>query len=227
MKKIITAVAIPLLLFSSPARADLFGGDVAVLSQILVNALQQLAQLRQILSTGRDNVELVRDINRGINDSLELLRTVSPNTDPGIYKDWQNVQDSLANLEKLYGIIIPSRDEHVQRDADQSIAEAIAFNNSIYAYTKQIDEIGENIKTQSHFVSPGGAAKLTAESLGVMLHIQNESLRAQATGLKLQAQAFALENRKDKDRTRQMLEGAENLKAALSGAKPQFTLPRF
>lgn len=227
MKRITAYISVLLLLLCPPARADLFGGDVAVLSNILVNALQQLAQLRQILSTGRDNVELIREINQGINDSLDLLRTVSPNTDPGIYRDWQKAQDALANLEKLYGIVVPSRDEHVQRDADQSIAEAIAFNNSIYAYTKQIDEIGENIKTQSHFVSPGGAAKLTAESLGVMLHIQNESLRAQATGLKLQAQAFALENRKDKDRTRQMLEGAENLKTALSGAKPQFTLPRF
>jgi hypothetical protein len=215
------------LLFSAPAKADIFGGDVAVLSQILVNALQQLAQLRQILSTGRDSVGLVKDINRGINDSLNILRTVSPNTDPGLYRDWQKVQDALDNLEKLYGIVVPSRDERVQRDADQAIAEAISMNNAIYAYAKEIDEIGEEIKAASHTVSPGGAAKLTAESLGVMLHIENETLRTQATGLKLQAQAFALTNRKEKDRTRQMLESAENLRTALSATEPKFELPRF
>lgn len=227
MKLAMTPILILLVLFSPSAKADLFGGDVVVLGQILSNAIQQLAQLRQILSAGRDNLDLLREINRGINDSLDLLRTVSPYTDPGLYKDWQQVKDALANIEKLYGIVVPSRDQRVQKDADQSIAEAISMNNSIYEHTKQIDEIGELIKQQSHYVSPAGAAKLTAQSLGVMLHVQNEALRAQATGLKLQAQAFALENRKAKENTRQMLEGAENLKAALAGAKPAFQLPRF
>ncbi len=227
MKKVITTALCLQLLFAQPARADLFGGDVAVLAQILANALQQLAQLKQILSTGQDNLDLIRDINRGINDSLNLIRTISPNTDPGLYKDWQKVSDALNKLETIYGITVESNDRKVQKDTDQSVAEAIALNNSIYKYTKDIDQIGELIKSQSHSVSPGGAAKLTAQSLGVMLNLQNEMLRTQATGLKLQAQSMALQNRKDKERTRQMVAGADNLNSALSGVKPQFKLPRF
>lgn len=227
MKKLITTALCLQLLFAQPARADLFGGDVAVLAQILANALQQLAQLKQILSTGKDNLDLIRDINRGINDSLNLIRTISPNTDPGLYKDWQKVSDALNKLETIYGITVESNDRKVQKDTDQSVAEAIALNNSIYKYTKDIDEIGELIKSQSHSVSPGGAAKLTAQSLGVMLNLQNEMLRTQATGLKLQAQSMALQNRKDKERTRQMVAGADNLNSALSQVKPQFKLPRF
>lgn len=215
------------MLVSSPARADLFGGDVAVLAQILANAVQQLAQLRQILQNGRDSVDLVRDINRGINDSLNLIRTIKPDIDPGIYKDWERAQDAFDKLERLYGIVVDSRDQNVQRDTDRSVAEAVALNNSIYKYTKMIDEIGEMIKSQSHSVSPGGAAKLTAQSLGVMLNVQNEMLRTQATGLKLQAQTLALQNRKDKDRTRQMLESANNLDAALRNQNPSFKTPRF
>lgn len=209
------------------ARADMFGGDIVVLGQILANALQQLAQLRSILQNGRDSIDLIRDINRGINDSLNLIRTISPNTDPGIYRDWEKVQDALGKLESVYGIVIESRDSKVQRDTDQSVAEAVSLNNSIYKYTKAIDDIGEMIKSQSHSVSPGGAAKLTAQSLGVMLNLQNEMLRTQATGLKLQAQALALQNRKDKERTRQMVAGADNLNSALDGARPEFKLPRF
>ncbi len=218
-----------ILFFSSIpySRADLFGGDVAVLVQILANSIQQLAQLRQILGTGQDSLDLMRDINRGINDSLNLLRTVKPDIDPGIYRDWEKAQDALEELEKLYGIVVDSRDKNVQKDADRSVAEAISLNNSIYAYTKQIDEIGEAIKEQSHYVSPGGAAKLTAQSLGVMLHIQNENLRAQATGLKLQAQALAIQNRKDKEHTRKIVETADGLKAALASQKPRFLLPKF
>ena len=227
MKKIIIGIIAVVTLTAPPARADMFGGDVVVLVQILANALKQLIELKNIVDNGRDNLDLLREINRGINDSLSMIRTVSPDSDPGLYKDWENAPGALAQIEAIYGAPVESRDQHVQRDTDESVAEAVSFNNSIYKYTNSIDEIGELIKQQSHVVSPGGAAKLTAQSMGVMIHIQNESLRAQATGLKLQAQALMLQNRKDKERTRQMVAGADNLQTALATQKPKFTLPRF
>lgn len=227
MKKIVLIFTCSFLLYAAPVKADLFGGDVAVLLQILSNAVQQLAQLKSIMDNGKDNLNLIRDINRGINDSLNLIRTISPNTDPGLYKDWEKVSDALNKLETIYGISIESKDSRVQRDTDQTVAEAISLNNSVYKYTKQIDEIGELIKAQSHSVSPGGAAKLTAQSLGVMLNLQNEMLRTQATGLKLQAQSLALQNRKDKERTRQMVSNADELNHALSNVEAKFELPRF
>jgi hypothetical protein len=67
----------------------------------------------------------------------------------------------------------------------------------------------------------------SAQSLGVMLNLQNEMLRTQATGLKLQAQSLAIQNKKDKDRTRQMVDSADKLNAALAGQAPKFELPRF
>ncbi|MFZ4402488.1 MAG: hypothetical protein ACOYOK_00160 [Pseudobdellovibrionaceae bacterium] len=227
MKKTI-AIATTVIMFCVPqSRASMFGEENIILAKILINALEQLAQLQSILNTGRDNLNLVRDINRGINDSLNLVRTIGPNTDPGLYKDWEKASDALLKIESIYGIVVDSHDARVQKDTDQSIAEAVALNNSIYKYTTMIDEIGELIKSQSHSVSPGGAAKLTAQSIGVMLNLQNEMLRTQATGLKLQAQTLALQNRKDKDQTRQMVAGADNINAALAGAEPQFKLPRF
>lgn len=227
MKKLMTVVTAVIMFCVPQARASMFGEENIILAKILANALQQLAQLQSILNTGRDNLNLIRDINRGINDSLNLIRTISPNTDPGLYKDWEKVSDALSKIESIYGIVVDSHDARVQKDTDQSIAEAVSLNNSIYKYTKMIDEVGELIKSQSHSVSPGGAAKLTAQSLGVMLNLQNEMLRTQATGLKLQAQTLALQNRKDKDQTRQMVAGADNINSALAGAQPQFKLPRF
>lgn len=227
MKKIMAIIMALMMICVPQARASMFGEENIILAKILANALQQLAQLQSILNTGRDNLNLIRDINRGINDSLNLIRTISPNTDPGLYKDWEKVTDALSKIESIYGIVIDSHDAKVQKDTDQSVAEAVSLNNSIYKYTKMIDEVGELIKSQSHSVSPGGAAKLTAQSLGVMLNLQNEMLRTQATGLKLQAQTLALQNRKDKDQTRQMVAGADNINSALAGAEPQFKLPRF
>lgn len=215
------------ILKPSPARADLFGGDVVVLGQILVQAIQQLAQLKQILSTGKDNLNLIRDLNRGIHDSLNLFRTASPHSDPGLYREWQRAGEALRAIEAIYGVIVPSQDAKVQHDADQSVAEAVALNNSIYSYTRDIDEIGEEIKSYSHSVSPGGAQKLTAQSLGVILHVMNQTLRAQATGLKLQAQTLAIQNHKDKEMTRHIVDSSKTLTTAMKAQAPTFEMPRF
>jgi hypothetical protein len=229
MKKKIIVGLMAFLIASAPrpARADIWGGDVAVLIQILANALQQLAQLRQVVSTGRDSLDLVREINRGINDALRLGQTISPDRDPGLYREWKRLEAASRGVDQVYGTVPDSPMSRVQKDTDQSVAEAITLNNSIYDFTGRIDEIGDEIKAYSHVASPGGAAKVTAESLGVMLHVQNEMLRAQATGMKIQAQSLALQNRKDKDETRHYLENSKSLVSALKSQDVSFTVPRF
>jgi hypothetical protein len=201
------------------ARADLFGADVAVLAQILIQTIQQLTELEQIFKNGSDQLDMMRDINRGISDSLNLMRTISP--------DWQNASQAMRVLTDVYGSVVPSKDANIQTNTDQSVAEAVALNNSIYAYSQDIDEIGEEIKSDSHMTSPGGAQKLTAESMGVMLHVMNTSLRAQATSLKLQAEVLAVQNHKDKEATRETVEASDALTTAIQNQNPQFETPRF
>lgn len=209
------------------ARSDMFGADVVVLTQILVKTIEELAQLRAIIKNGSDSLGLMRDINRGINDSLGLLRTVSPNTDPGIFKNWRQISDAVRAVTDLYGIIVQSKDSRVQQSADQSVAEAVSLNNAIYDYSHQIDDIGEQIKSYSHSVSPGGAQKLTAQSMGIMLHVMNQGLRAQATSLKLQAQVVVLQNHKDKEASRETVELSDAFDIAIERQSPKFQTPRF
>lgn len=227
MKKIISIFIAASLAVSTPAKADMFGADVAVLIEILANALKQYIELKNIVENGRDQLDLIREINRGVNDSLRLAQTINPNIDPGIYKDWQNAGDALAKLQSIYGIVTNSPDSKVYSDTDQNVAEAVTLNNDIYKYTQNIDELGEAIKDYSHDVSPGGAQKLTAQTLGVMLQVMNQSLRTQATGLKLQAQTMAVQNKKEKDSTKQYLETANTLRVAMKKEKIQFVAPRF
>lgn len=230
MKKYITVSCLVLAFMTgSPqqARADLFGGDVAVLSQILVQAIMQLAKLREMLSTASDQLDLIRQINQGINDSLNLLKTIDPNLDPGIYREWTTVDDSLRRLTDIYGVVPESPEYRVQKDTDQGIAEAVSFNNSFYKYSEAYDVVGERIKDSSHSASPGGAQKLTAQALGVVIQVLNQHLRAQSTGLKLQAQQLALENRKEKAETKQYVENTESLRSAMKSEKVRFDLPRF
>ncbi|MBV2167154.1 MAG: hypothetical protein KUL82_00495, partial [Bdellovibrio sp.] len=66
-KKIFVGIfSIAMTLAPISARADLFGGDVVVLTQILVQTIQTVLQLKAILSNGQDSLNLMRDINAGV-----------------------------------------------------------------------------------------------------------------------------------------------------------------
>lgn len=228
MKKLISIVLVILMMFGpAHSRASMFGEETAVLIEILANAIKQLHELQSIVNAGQDTLGLLQDINKGINDSMALLDTIGPHVNPGLYGELVKIQDAVQKVQSVYGMVAPSPDSTVQKDTDQGVAEAISLNSSIYAYTKDIDAIGEKIKDYSHAVSPGGAQKLTAQTLGIMLHVMNQSLRAQATGLKLQAQNLAIQNKKDKEQTKHWISVADTMKTAMKSEKARFDLPRF
>lgn len=228
MKKIFIGIVLSIVIGgTNVARADIWGADVAVLTQILAQAIQQLAELKALLDNGKDTLGLLQDINRGINDSLGLMRTISPYVSPGVYGDLRKAEDVLKKFSDIYGIVTSSPEARAQSSVDQSVAEAVALNGAIYDYTKQIDQIGEDIKSYSHSVSPGGAQKLTAQSLGVVIHVLTQSLRAQGTLMKLQAQSIALDNKHEKDASGQYLSMASTLTNVMKTNDSQFQVPRF
>jgi len=205
----------------------MFGGDVVVLTQILQQTSLQLAQRRNILQSGKDTLGLLEDINRGINDSLHMAETLGIRIDPGIYRDLRTIDQTTHALQQIYGRVVDSPLATVQRNTDQTVAEAISFNNELNEYAQRLDRIGEEIKAYSHAVSPGGAQKLTAESLGVLIHVMNQQMRATGQGLKLQAQAMAVQNKKEKDQTEQYLKEGQNLRERMISVNPSFEVPRF
>jgi len=230
VKKLVCTVFTVLgLLLPAPrtAHADIWGADVAVLAQILANAVQQLAQLQQILGQSSDTLGLLREVNRGINDSLAMAETLGVRIDPGLYRELRGVDQALNTVETVFGRAVDSQVAKVQRNTDQTVAEALTFNNELNDYTQKLDRIGEEIKTYSHSVSPGGAAKLTAQSLGVMIHVLNQQIRATGQGLKLQAQAMAVQNKQEKDKTSQYLAEGKRLKAKMKTIAAGFDTPRF
>lgn len=228
-KKIMTVFTVFSLVFSysQPGRCDVWGADIPILLEILAQSIQQLIQLKAMLQNSDDTLNLLQDVNRGINDSLYLAQTLGLRVDPGIYRDLRTIDQAAQSLESIYGAVTDSKLAPVQRNTDQTVAEAISFNNDLNEYAFRLDQIGEEIKQYSHAVSPGGAAKLTAESLGVMIHVLNQQMRAQGQGLKLQAQAMAVANKKDKDQTEQYLREGQRLKMKMVNLNPEFKVMRF
>ena len=129
-----------------PAKADLFGGDVAVLVQILANAVQQLIQLKEIVGNGQDTLSLLRDINRGIRDGLAVLQMINPKFNPGIYGSMNTADQVLGIINDLYGKIPETAEARLQQAQDQSASESIAMNSSLFKFADEADEAEEQLQ---------------------------------------------------------------------------------
>jgi hypothetical protein len=203
------------------AKADFFGGDIPLLLQVVSNTLSQLAQLRQILGTGNDTLGLLRDVNEGIREAMGIMRTMNRTMQPGVLNQYQNPDELLRAINQIYGAIPKTPEARVQQLTDQSVAEAITLHNQAFQYADQIDPEAERIKDYSRGVSPTGAGRLTAQSLGVLIHVSNQILRTNAAMLKVLSEHLALQNRKDKVNSQQFQMQYEGLASALSNA-PSF-----
>ncbi len=205
------------LLLPQPSRADLWGGDVIVLTQILANAVQQLIQLRQILSTGSDTLGLLRDINRGIRDGLSVIQILNPRFNPGLYGNLDTADRVLAVIQDLYGKIPQTGEAKLQQVQDQSVSESIAMNGTLFRFADQADEESRRMIAHAREVNPQGAAKLTAQSIAVLIGVTTQVLRTNSMMLKLMAENMALQNRKDKLQSAQFRTQYDGLSNAFQG----------
>jgi hypothetical protein len=181
-----------------PARADFFGGDLPLLSSILAQAIQQLAQLRQILVSGHDTLGLLRDVNQGIRDAMSIIRTMNRTLQPGTLSQLQTVEDMLRAIQEIYGSVPRTPESKQQSFTDRSVSEAMTLHNQAFAYADMVDPEAERIKDYSRVVSPVGAGRLTAQSLGVLIHVTNQLLRTNAAILKMMSENVAIQNKHEK-----------------------------
>lgn len=205
-----------------PAKADFWGADIPILLQILANAVTQLAQLRQILGNGADTLDLLRDVNRGIRDGLAVIQMVNPKFNPGLYGDLATADRVMAVINDLYGRIPQTGEARLQQAQDQSVSESIAMNGTLFRFADQADEESKRIIQHSQVVSPQGAAKLTAQSLAVLIGVTTQVLRTNSMMLKMMAENMALQNRKDKLESAQFRTQYDGISGAL-GTLPKET----
>lgn len=226
MKKIkILIVCMCISILPVSASAFSFGADVAVLTQILAKAVLQLEQLRQMLQTAQNQRDLLRQVNEGLEQTVRMIQLIDPNFDPGIYKDWKDFHQAARALERLYGDL--SNPDALLRDIDRNVAEAIVSGNSLFKYSKQTEGFAENMHHKSVRATPKSAARLSAQSLGVVVGQQSQLLRNSATQSKLQAQSLAARNSKNKAQAKQVRGASSHLSNALKNYDPKFEIPRL
>jgi len=208
-------------------KAMALGEDLPVLNEILRNSIQQLFLLKDTLDRARSEYEFIKHLNRGLDDTFVQVITRYPSAYPGLYEEWKNVNEAKGHLETIYGIVHDSKSAIVQKHTDRSVVEGITEHNHIHEYADQIDQAGEEVKLKSATASPQGAARLTAQSQGMMLQVMSESLRAQAKTLKLQSQQMAQENYNEKESSQFFMKSSRDLKNNMKSLNSSMKVPRF
>jgi hypothetical protein len=208
-----------------PSRADFWGGDVVVLTQILLNAVQQLIQLRQILQTGSDALNLTRDLNQGIRNGLSLIKIINPQFNPGLYGNLETAAQVQSAITQLYGAIPQTAESQLQETQDQSVSQSIAMNGQLFRFADQVDAESKNILALAPQVSPQGAGKLTAQSLGILIGVTTQVLRTNSMMLKMMAENMALQNRKEKISSSQFRTQYDGLTNAFGSLPKKSELP--
>lgn len=212
------------LMVPRPAKADLFGGDVVILTKILAEAIKQLIELQKIANTGKDSLSLWRDINRGIRDGLRIIQIINPKFNPGLYGSLETSEQVQRAIEDLYGAIPQTSEYRLQEAQDRSVAESIAMNGTLFQYADSVDEEARRIIEHSRGTNPQGAAKLTNQSLAVLIGVTTQVLRTNSMMLKMMGQNMALSNRKEKLQATQFKTQYEGISSALGGLPKETTL---
>jgi type IV secretion system protein TrbJ len=109
VKKTVVAFAVCLAsLASRPARADLFGGDVAVLASILAQLVQTYTQIKQQVDTIKRHSEYWQQ-------TLKNLDPTSFNQVLGLYNQGRYTYDSLVADAQSIGYGLQTLDQNFRR----------------------------------------------------------------------------------------------------------------
>jgi len=203
-----------LLLVPQPAKAS-WGADIPLLIKIVANTIQELIVLKQIFKNGSDSLGLMREINQGIRNGLAIIQILNPRFNPGIYGNLATAGQVLNVINDLYGRIPQTSEYRLQEAQDRSASESMAMNGTLFRYADDVDLETKRIIAHASVVSPQGAAKLTAQSLAVLIGVTTQVLRTNSMMLKMMGENMALSNRKEKLQAQQFKTQYDGISSAL------------
>jgi hypothetical protein len=214
------------LVAPSSAKADLFGGDVAVLVQILAENIRHFYQLKQMIQQGQDADEYLRWINSGLDNSIGLLESL-PIKDEKILADLKEFKAAMGKVQGLYGEVPNSPEEALQTLHDQTVAESLRMANGFKEFSDMQEKNSKLIAMQARDASPKGAARMQAEMSADILKSLSQLIRLNTQMLKLNSEQLAMNNKASKEGVANFQKVSRDLGSGFSNFNPDMKLTRF
>ncbi len=204
---------------SSPflvARADIFGGDVIILGQILARTIDQVFKLQQIIGKAQQTVSILEDMNRGVKEVLRLSETAHIPLPPGVYAKAKTIDQALWEAHRVYGGL-EERAPTPTKTHYRSGTEGLSLSQDAFDYSTFLDDQGERVKRAAVLANQASATRLTAETMGVLLHSMSHSNRLQAKSLEITSSERIDKSAKDGARFESFMNTQQHIEDTLKG----------
>lgn len=188
MRKLILVV----LMFIAPmhARADLFGGDLPLLAQIVTNTLHTMIELER-------QSRYMNDELAGIRDRIYRIQTIADVVQPSEWSKWKDPREALNRLRLIYHTIPKEYRSAKYDNLESEISEAMNLVARVRPETTTTFKSGKEMERRGADASPGVATKLTASGVGTLIALESQSQVIQSHITSLLAQMLAEGNEKE------------------------------
>lgn len=188
MKRLILIFIFSFLPFS--ARADLFGGDLPLLAQIVMNTLHTMYELQR-------QSELMNDEMRGIKDRIDRIRTIAEVVQPSDWDKWKDPREAVNRLRMVYHTIPKEYRSEKYDQIESELAKAMNLVARVGPETATTFNSGKEMERRGADASPGVAQKLTASGVGTLIALESQSQVIQSHITSLLAQMLAEGNERE------------------------------
>jgi len=172
------------------ARADLWGGDLPLLTKIVFNTLHTMYELQRQTS-------LMQDEMAGIKNKIDRIETISQIIQTSRWDDWKDPRAAMRRLETIY-FTLPK--EYRSEKSDVIVSELSKAMNMVSRVGSEMPrtfQSGKELERRGANSSPGVAQKLTASGIGTLIAIESQSQIIQSHMTSLLTQLLADANERE------------------------------
>ncbi len=193
------ALALAVAFSSCVVRADVWGGDVAVLLQILTQTIQELAVLRQTLDLAKGDSDLLQRVNRDIDSALtEVYAIQSVVRETNEIGKTRDPVELLNRLRSIYGRIPRLGNIKGLEFSDKVSGNAFGTDNDSHQHADLLDADAVRLQEQARNASPGRSQQLTAQSQTTIIHSLAQIERNGGTSARIAATQLAMKTNDEK-----------------------------
>ena len=164
----------------------LFGEDIPFLIQIITQAIAQVKELQSIIGSAQETASVLEEMNRGVKDVLVLANTAHVPLPPQVYENAKQIDAATQLASSLYGNVSDHAPAYT-RTQYQSGVEGLFLSEDALSYSSFLDDQGTSVKNAATAANQATATRLSAETLGVLLHAVSHENRLQAKQLEIQS----------------------------------------
>jgi hypothetical protein len=179
-----------LVFASSVARADLWGGDLPLLAEIVTNTLNTLYELQKQSKQWQEEMD-------GIGDKINRIQTIANIVNPNSWDQWKDPAEAMNRLQRIYYTIPKEYRTEKSDQVEQEISKAMNMVARIQRDTQSTFLSGKELEARGADASPGVAQKLTASGVGTLISQQAQAQVIQSQIASLLSQMLANGNEQE------------------------------